>query len=228
MEFITFFLKNYSKLFTMLGQHLVLAFVSLGVSVLFALPVGYLIFRKKAASNGIIGVFSVIYSIPSLALFTVMLPITGIGPQTAIIVISIYAQFIMLRSTITGFQSVDPSIMEVSRGMGLNRWEILSTVQLPLAAPVLLSGLRLAGLASIGIATIGATINSGGLGTILFEGIRNIHAVKIIWGVIFTSALSFCANHLISKAEIYCSKRARGEPAGKHKKIPKNIYDTSL
>jgi osmoprotectant transport system permease protein len=226
--FFVFFAKNYRRLLEMVSQHLFIAFVSLAIAAAFALPVGFLLYRKKSLSTAVIGVFSVLYSIPSLALFTVFLPITGIGMKTAVIVISIYAQFIMLRNTVAGFQSVSPSVLEASRGMGLSGWEILVRIQLPLAAPVLLSGLRIAALSSIGITAIAATINSGGIGTILFEGIRNVYAVKIIWGVILTSSLSFAANQLINMAENYCSKRARGESTGKAKRGQKDMYDVSL
>jgi osmoprotectant transport system permease protein len=226
--FFIFFVKNYQRLLLMLSQHLVIVFLSLFISIGFALPVGFLIHRKKSLSTAVIGIFSVLYSIPSLALFTVFLPITGIGMKTAVIVISIYAQFIMLRSTVTGFQAVSASILEASKGMGLSGWEILVGVQIPLAAPVLLSGVRLSVLASIGMATIAATINSGGIGTILFEGIRNIYAVKIIWGVILTSILSFTANLFVSKMENYCSKRARGERTRPLKGKPRDMYDVSL
>ncbi|MDR2747256.1 MAG: ABC transporter permease [Treponema sp.] len=226
--FFIFFAKNYRRLLGMLSQHLLIVLLSLAIAAAFALPVGFLLHRRKSLSTAVIGIFSVLYSIPSLALFTVFLPITGIGMKTAVIVISIYAQFIMLRNTVAGFQAVNPSILEASRGMGLSGWEILIQVQLPLAAPVLLSGLRIAALSSIGITAIAATINSGGLGTILFEGIRNVYTIKIIWGVILTSALSFGANQLINLAENYCSKRARGERTGKAKRGPKDMYDVSL
>jgi osmoprotectant transport system permease protein len=226
--FFVFSVKNYHRLLEMVSQHLLIVLLSLGFSIAFALPVGFLLHRKRSLSTTVVGIFSVLYSMPSLALFTAFLPLTGIGMKTAVIVISIYAQFIMLRHTIAGFQSVNPAILEASRGMGLSGLEILIQVQLPLAAPVLLSGLRIAALSSIGIATIGATINSGGLGTILFEGIRNVHTVKIIWGVILTSSLSFVVNQLINRGENYCSKRARGEWTGKTKRGPRDMYDVSL
>jgi osmoprotectant transport system permease protein len=228
MEVFTFFIRQYKRLAFMTGQHLVIVLLSLGIAVVFALPIGFLLYRNKLASTAVIGVFSVIYSLPSLALFTILLPISGLGMRTAVTAISIYAQFIMLRSTVTGFQAVDASVLEVSKGLGLGAGEILFRVQLPLAAPVLLSGLRLATISSIGIAAIGATINSGGLGTILFEGIRTIYATKIIWGVLLTSALSFIANQLIGRAENYFQKKARGEPTGKPVKGPKDMYDVSL
>jgi osmoprotectant transport system permease protein len=228
MGFIAFFIKYHNRLFMMLGQHLLMVFLSLGFSVCFALPAGFLLCRRKSISTAVIGFFSVIYSFPSLTLFTLLLPLSGLGMRTAVIVISVYAQFILLRGVVTGFRGVAPAVMEVSRGMGLSPLEILFTVQFPLAAPVLLSSLRVAVIASIGIATIGAAINSGGMGTILFEGIRNTYAVKIVWGVIFTSALSFTANQLIGRAERYCSMRARGERSLKYRKSPQQVYDVSL
>jgi osmoprotectant transport system permease protein len=212
-QFASFTSKHYDRLFSLMGQHLVIVGLSLGFSVAFALPVGYFLAKSKPASAAVIGFFSAVYSIPSLALLSVLMRYTGLGMRTAVLAISIYAQFILLRSTVTAFQSLDESVVEACRGMGLGPFETLWRVQLPLAAPVLVSGLRLASIASIGIATIAATIHSGGIGELLFEGIRTIYAVKIVWGVIMSSALAFAANRLIGWAERYFTRRARGEGA---------------
>ncbi|MDR1205172.1 MAG: ABC transporter permease subunit, partial [Peptococcaceae bacterium] len=111
--------------------------------------------------------------------------------------------------------------------MGLSSLEILNRIQLPLAAPVLMSGLRLATIASIGIATIAATVHSGGLGELLFEGIRTMNMVKIVWGILLSSALSFAANQIFVRLETWFSQKARGEA---HRKTDMEIgkFDASL
>jgi osmoprotectant transport system permease protein len=155
-------------------------------------------------------VLSVLYAIPSLALLAILIPVTGLGMKTAILVISLYAQFILLRSIITGFQSIDESILESCKGMGLSALETLLWVQLPLTAPVLVSGIRLSTLASVGIATIAASINSGGIGELMFEGMRSLYVEKILWGILLSTLLCLIANQLFGRAEAYFTRRAKG------------------
>jgi osmoprotectant transport system permease protein len=228
MGYFKFFVKYHKRLGMLLVTHMMIVLLSLALSICIALPLGYFLSRKKWTSLVVIGIFNAIYSIPSIALLTMMLPLTGLGIKTAVIVITIYTQFILLRSTITGFQSVPSHIMEASRGMGLGVWEILRLVELPIAAPILLSGLRLATISSIGIATIAASINSGGIGELLFEGIGNLYYVKIGWGIILSSSLSLAANYLLAKAESHFTKAARGELPKKQKRGLENICDVSL
>jgi osmoprotectant transport system permease protein len=208
MAFFTFAIKQYRMILELLLQHLAIVGLSLAIAVCFALPVGYFLSRNKWASAAVVGFFSAIYAVPSLALFAIMLPFTGLGMRTAVIVISIYAQYILLRSVISGFESVGPSILEAGRGMGLRASEMLFTIQLPLAAPIIMSGIRIAAIASVGLAAIAATIHSGGIGVLLFDGISHLYAVKILWGVVLSVLFSYAANLIFGKAEIFLTKRA--------------------
>jgi osmoprotectant transport system permease protein len=229
MQLFTFFIKQHHRLLILVLQHLTIVGFSLGVSFIFSLSVGYLLTKNKLASTVVVGFFSALYAIPSIALFALLLPMSGLGLRTAVIVISIYAQFILLRSVIAGFKSIDRAVIETSLGLGLSSAEILFRIQLPLAAPVILSGLRLASVAAIGIATIAASINSGGIGVLLFEGIRNLYPEKIIWGIILSSALCFGANQLFGRLEKFFAKRARGEIVKRRdKNNPEAVYDAAL
>ncbi|MDR0719715.1 MAG: ABC transporter permease [Treponema sp.] len=229
MQLVTFFIKQRQRLLLLVLQHLGIVGLSLGVSFIFALTVGYLLTKNKLASTVAVGFFSALYSIPSIALFALLLPMSGLGLRTAVIVISIYAQLILLRSVIAGFKSIDEAIIETSLGLGLSPGEILFRIQLPLAAPVILSGVRLASVSAIGIGTIAASINSGGIGALLFEGIRNLYPEKIIWGIILSSSLCFGANQLFGKLERLFAKRARGEIVRrKDKNAPEAAYDAAL
>jgi osmoprotectant transport system permease protein len=229
MKIITFFIRQHNRLLHLILQHLLIVGLSVGFSTVFSLIVGYLLSRNKTASTLVVGFFSALYSIPSIALFAMLIPLSGLGLRLAVIVISIYAQFILLRSVIAGFKSIDASIMEVSRGMGLESLEILITVQLPLAAPVIVSGIRVATISAIGIGTLAALVNSGGIGELLFEGLRTLYPEKIIWGIILSSALCFGANQLFGKLERFFAKKARGEIVKRRdKKVPKTVYDAAL
>ncbi|MDR3365196.1 MAG: ABC transporter permease [Clostridiales Family XIII bacterium] len=206
--FFTYATKHWGRMLELLLQHLEIVGIVLGISICFAIPIGYLLTHSKIASAFVIGLFSVLYAVPSLAMFAILLRFTGLGMKTAVIAISIYAQYILLRSVTAGFSSVESSVLEASRGMGLGKAEILFRIQFPLAAPVFLSGIRIATIASVGLAAIASTIHSGGIGDLLFEGINNLYPVKIVWGVILSSGLAFALNFGLGKAERYLTKRA--------------------
>jgi osmoprotectant transport system permease protein len=227
MEFFTFFLKYHNRMLLLLEQHVAIVGLSLSIAACIALPLGYFLSRTKWMSTVVIGAFSTIYAIPSIALLVILMPFTGLGARTAVIVIFLYAQFILLRSAVVSFQMVDPFLLEVSRGMGLSAREILFRVELPLVAANLIAGFRMAVLASIGIATIAATINSGGIGVLLLEGVKNLHMVKLIWGILLTATLSLVTNQVLVKVETYFSNKARGI-APRKKDNMQEIYDVSL
>lgn len=114
--------------------------------------------------------------------------------RTAIIVLTVYCEYILLRSFITGIRGVDPSMVEVAQGMGMTRWQTFSKVQLPLALPAIFSGIQVALASTMAMATIAATINAGGLGQLLFEGLQSQQVVPILWGTLLTMALTLmCA-----------------------------------
>ncbi|MDR1875230.1 MAG: ABC transporter permease [Synergistaceae bacterium] len=228
MEFVTFFLKQHNRMFALLGQHMAIVALSLSIAACIALPLGYFLSRTRWISVAVIGAFSTIYAIPSIALLVLLVPVTGLGMRTAVVVISIYAQFILLRNVVISFQTVDPAVLEASRGMGLSALEILLRIELPLTAPSLISGFRVATLSSISVATIAATINSGGIGILMLEGVRNLHMVKLVWGILLASALSLTANQLLTRAETRFSDRARGLDRRKQKNVSQEIYDASL
>jgi osmoprotectant transport system permease protein len=144
----------------------------LALAVLIGIPVGVVIYRIRPLRAPVLGVLSVIYTIPSLALLVLLIPLTGLSPWTAIIALVLYAQLVLVRNTLVGLAAVDPAIVEAARGMGMNDWQRLVRVELPLASPVILAGVRLATIAVIGIGTVAAFISAGGLGVLLFEGVR--------------------------------------------------------
>jgi len=150
--------------------------------------------NKKALPGMVITVLSVFYSIPSLALFALLIPFTGLGRTTAVIVLVVYAQYILVRNFSMGLNEVDKGILEAAKGMGMSETEIFRKVQFPLAAGSFVAGIKLATTSTIGIATIAASINAGGLGTILFDGLRTLNIVKIFWGTILTVALCIPVN----------------------------------
>lgn len=148
-----------------------------------------------------------IYSIPSLALFAILIPVTGLGRNTAIIVLVMYNQYLLLRNFIDGLNQVDASVIEAATGMGMSRMQILVKVRIPLSLRPLFTGIHLAVVSTIGIATIAATINAGGLGSILLDGLRTLNVNKILWGSILSAGLAIIVNAGLSRLEKHMAKR---------------------
>jgi ABC-type proline/glycine betaine transport systems, permease component len=182
-------------------QHLQITAVTLLLSLLLAGLISLLIMRSKVLSSLVVGVFSAVYAVPSLALFALLIPVLGLGERTAIFVLTLYNQFILVKNIVAGFRSVSPAIVEAAAGMGMSELQSFFKVRLPLAAPVILAGIKVAVVSTIGIATIAATINAGGLGTLLFDGMRTQNMVKIAWGTLLSSLLALGANELLNLLE---------------------------
>lgn len=182
-------------------EHLRITAITIVLSSLIAGLVSILIMRSKVLSNLVIGVFSAVYAVPSLALFAMLIPFLGLGERTAIFVLTVYNQYILVKNIIAGFQSINPSIIEAAYGMGMSELQSFFKVRLPLASPIILAGMKVAVVSTIGIATIAATINAGGLGTLLFDGLRTQNMVKIAWGTLLSSLLAVGANYLLSLLE---------------------------
>ncbi|MGP1404765.1 MAG: ABC transporter permease [Catonella sp.] len=191
---ISYLINSYNKLLTALFQHIAIVVVTMLIAVCIAGIITLLMQNKKALPGMVITVLSVFYSIPSLALFALLISFTGLGRTTAVIVLVVYAQYILVRNFSMGLNEVDKGILEAAKGMGMSETEIFRKVQFPLAAGSFVAGIKLATTSTIGIATIAASINAGGLGTILFDGLRTLNIVKIFWGTILTVALCIPVN----------------------------------
>lgn len=201
---ITYVVKYYDKLLGALGEHLVLVGLTLVFSLILAAALTVLCVYVKRVEAALVGVCSMIYSIPSIALFAMLIPLSGLGKTTAVIVLTLYNQYLLLRNFLTGLHEVDRGITEVAAGMGMTTGQTLLRVQLPLAREAILSGIRLAAISTVGIATIAASINAGGLGSILFDGLRTMNMNKILWGSILSAGLAL----LLDRALIAAGRRA--------------------
>lgn len=200
---------NRGRILEMLSEHLQLTLYTLGIALLIAVPIGVLLTRNKTLQSPVLGVLSILYTIPSLALFVLLIPLSGLGQDTGIIALVIYAQAVLVRNIVTGLEGVPKPIIEAARGMGLNALQIFMQIELPLALPVILAGLRVATLSTIGIGSIAALVDAGGLGRLLFDGISQNNPQKIIAGAICVSALAIGANVLIRLAEGWATRSAR-------------------
>lgn len=175
-------------------QHLMLVIVSLAISFVLAIAISYILLKLPRAQRIVENLFGAIYSVPSLALFALMIPVTGLGDETAIIALVIYNQYLLIRNILAGINGIDKSILEAGTGMGMSQGQIFSKVILPLAAPSIIAGVRLSVVSTTGIATIAASINVGGLGIVLFSGMRTMDSQKIFIGTLLCIVIAFVAD----------------------------------
>src|SRR4051794_12915275 len=185
----------------LLWQHLQLTLTALIIAVIIALPLGVLIQRNRLLATPVMGTLGILYTIPSLALIILLLPLFGLNATPVIVALVIYAQVILVRNVVAGLNSVSQAVLEAATGMGMNGWQRWARVELPLALPIIIAGLRIAAVVCIAIATIGAKFSAGGLGTLLFDGISQNRDDKIWAGAIMVSALALAANWLLQAAE---------------------------
>ncbi|MBQ9632128.1 MAG: ABC transporter permease [Lachnospiraceae bacterium] len=193
---IDYFLKHYDTLLEAFWQHLLLVGEILAISIVIAGAVSYFLIDHIPLFRRLISVCGAIYSIPSLALFALLLPLCGLGNGTAVPVLVAYNQYLLLRNFLAGLEGVEPGIVEAAIGMGMSKWQMMLEVRVPLAMPAILSGVRLAIISTTGIATIAAAVHAGGLGNILFSGLRSMNIYKIAWGTILCMVIALGADGL--------------------------------
>lgn len=185
----------------LLGQHLAIVGTALLAALAIALPLGYLAARRPAVAGPIFGVFGIIYTIPSLALLALLVPVLGLGFWTAVVALIAYAQMILVRNTVAAFRGVGPAQLDAAAGLGMTFAQQFWRVELPLALPVIVGGVRIATVALIAIASIAAWINAGGLGVLFFDGIHTNDVQKIVAGSIASAALAIVADLLLRGLE---------------------------
>ncbi|MGN0364257.1 MAG: ABC transporter permease [Bilifractor sp.] len=198
---IHYLITNPDKIYIPLLQHLEIVLITLIISVLLATILTVLSVEIPKLGTFLVQLFSVIYSIPSMALFALLIPLTGLGMPSAITVLVIYNQYLLLRNFLTGLQDVDPGIREAALGIGMTKLQILRRIQLPLSKPAIFTGIRLAMVSTVGIATIASCINAGGLGDLLFSGMRTQNIVKILWGSVLSAGLAIVLDLMLKYAE---------------------------
>lgn len=194
---IEYWNENWPTMIEDSQQHALMVLTAIGIALVAALVITLVFLRRRNWLKGLVYFFSLLYSVPSFAFFALLLPLSGLGMRTAIIVLATYAEYILLRSFITALQGIDPQLLGVASGMGMTRQQVFYKVQLPLALPAIFSGLQVALASTMAMATIAATINAGGLGQLLFEGLQGQQLAPILWGTILTVILTLiCAGCL--------------------------------
>lgn len=196
------FIEQYgSEFFTKLFEHLYISIVALTIGSLIAIPVGIIVSRNKKVSQFVIGVTSVLQTIPSLALLAIMVPILGVGKKPAIAALVVYSLLPILRNTVLGIEGVDENTMDAAKGMGMSTLQQIFKVQLPLAMPVIISGVRLSGTYVLAWATIASYIGAGGMGDFIFAGLNNFNVTLILIGTLSITFLTLIVDFIFEKIE---------------------------
>jgi osmoprotectant transport system permease protein len=186
------------------ARHVMLVAVSIAIASAVGVPLGVWLTRRPTWSRVVLGIASVAQTIPSLALFGFLIPVPwigGVGVRTALVALTAYALLPVLRNTVTGIAGVDPAIREAGRGMGMTNTQLLWRVELPLAASVIIAGVRVATVIGIGVATIAAAIGAGGLGVFIFRGVAMVDNATILEGALPAAGLAIGADLALGALE---------------------------
>ncbi len=203
-DFLQFLSANWPEVLTLTREHIFLVFISTGAAILFGVPLGVLLTRIKSLQTPILGFANIMQTVPSLALFGLLIPIPfigGIGARTAIMALALYALLPVIRNTVTGILGIDPKLIEAADAMGMTGWQRLRMVELPLAMPVILTGIRVAVVISVGVATVAAAVGAGGLGTYIFRGLRQNDNNLLVSGALASALLALFCDFLIGQIE---------------------------
>jgi osmoprotectant transport system permease protein len=184
-----------------LWQHLVLVLVSVGIALILSLAAGIWSAHRPRAYAAILVVTEILFVIPSLAMFALLIPLLGLGFTPAVVGLTSYCLLILTRNVVLGLQAVPPDIADAAAGLGYGPTRRLLEIDLPIALPFIVAGLRVATVTVIGVATVAAYINAGGLGGIIFAGIDQRYPEKILIGGGLTAAMAITADLALSRAE---------------------------
>lgn len=229
MNFFEFMQSNWREVLGLTGEHLLLVAASTLIAVAVGLPLGLLLTRRTSLKRPVLAVANILQTVPSLALFGFIIPLKyvgGIGWHPAVVALVLYALLPVIRNTVTGVEGVERSVREAAVAMGMTDRQVLRQVELPLAAPVILAGVRVATVISVGVATIAAAIGAGGLGTLIFRGLRQYDNHLILAGAVPAALLALAADAGIGLLE--SRLKARRRTAGKSNVVARRVASAAL
>lgn len=208
---IEFLKLNYLNIFEKMVEHLYISGMALILGILVAVPLGIILTRTKKIASLVIGIASLLQTVPSLALLAIMIPILGVGKLPAVVALFIYSLLPILRNTYLGMKMVDADIIDAAKGMGMTSLQSIVKVQIPLASPVIMAGIKLSSVYVISWATLASYIGAGGLGDLIFSGLNNYNPPSIIFGTIPVTILALLVDFIIGKLEILLAKKMKLE-----------------
>lgn len=198
---MAYFTDNWLQIFQLLKIHTELSFFAIFISIIIGVPLGILVNYYKIFKIPILGVTNLVQAIPSMALLGFMIPLFGIGEKSAVIVVVLYSLLPIVKNTYIGMSNIDSNIIETATGIGLKKYQILFKVQLPLALPYIMAGIRISAVTAVGVMTIAAFIGASGLGFLVFSGIRRLNTEQILAGAIPAVLLALSVDYILAVFE---------------------------
>ncbi|MEO6625869.1 MAG: ABC transporter permease [Burkholderiaceae bacterium] len=226
METLRFIADNLPLIGRLTLQHLGIVASAVGLAILSGVPIGIAISQNARAARVVLSIAAMVMTIPSVALFGLMIPPLsligqGIGLVPAVLALFLYSQLPIIRNTTTAISNVDPALREAARGMGMTSWQRLRQVELPLAVPLIMAGIRVAVVINIGIAAIATYIGAGGLGTLISRGISQSDVRQLLAGAFVISAIAIGADYALAWLQRQLTPRGiRAEPQPVRKATP--------
>ncbi|MFP5180104.1 ABC transporter permease [Bacillus altitudinis] len=200
-QIIDFLEKNGGELLTKMWEHLYISLIAVVLGIVVAVPLGVILTRMKRGAGFVIGVVNIFQTLPSLAILAFFIPILGVGKIPAIVALFFYSVLPILRNTYAGVQGVNKNLLESGKGIGMTTWEQIRLVELPLAVPVIMAGVRTSTIYLIGWTTLAAFIGGGGLGDYILIGLQLYQPEYIIAGAIPVTILAVIIDLILMKLE---------------------------
>lgn len=200
-EFLGYISNNSGKIISLFVQHIELTLVAVALSVIIGVPLGILIARVKCTSKPVLMIANLIQAIPSLAILGFLIPILGIGGAPAILMVILYSLLPIVKNTYTGLTNINPDVLEAAKGIGMTKGQVLTKIQIPLALPVMMAGIRISAVTAVGLMTIAAFIGAGGLGELVYTGIQTVNNNMILAGAVPACILAIIMDFIGGKVE---------------------------
>ena len=207
---MTWFLRTWDQVAVALGQHVMIALTALVIAFGIALPIGIIAARRARVYVFAITVAGFLYTIPTLAFLALLIPLVGLGRTNAIVAMVAFSLVVLIRNVATGIRGVPPDVVDAARGMGMSARQVLLRIELPLASPVIVAGLRVAAVTVISVTVVAAYVNAGGLGTLIFNGIAGDQAPKIWSGALTACALAVVVDGMLALVEHHLARSSAG------------------
>ncbi len=207
---MTWFLRNWTDVALALWQHIAISLTALSIAFALSLVIGIVTARREKLYGAVMTVSGILYTIPTLAFLAFLIPVVGLGRTNAIITMVAFSLMILIRSVATGIREVPAEVIDAARGMGMNPAQIMRRIELPLALPLIVAGLRVSAVTVISVTVVAAYVNAGGLGTLIFNGIASDHPAKIWAGALTVCALAVVVDLLLALTERQLKRQRAG------------------
>ena len=208
---IKYLMNNSTQVVPSVIEHLQIVIIAVLISILIAFPLGVFIVKNKKYADIINSICNFIYAIPTLAMYAALIPFCGLGKDTAIIAMIVYNQYILVKNISEGFNEVDPGVIESAQAMGMTSWQVFYSVEMPLAMPLIISGIKLASLGTVSGATLAAAVGGGGLGRLLISGLAMQKWAKVRAATCICAIIALLLTAVFHYLENKALKKSRGD-----------------